>query len=225
MSSTLDTPAVSATPFPADWTFADLQEHLGGIPANRIHLYPTPGTATEADALWLDDHKDCICELVDGTLVEKDMSYYESILAMFLGQIMNNYLEKNNWGIVSGPDGQIRLLPAQMRVPDLAFINWNRFPDRKLPKDRVCRVAPDLAVEILSEGNTRQEMAIKLAEYFEAGTKLVWYIDPRTRSANIDTAVDQVAMIDANGLLEGGEVLPGFQVRLGEIFERAERGQ
>ena len=150
MSSTLDTPAVSATPFPADWTFADLQEHLGGIPANRIHLYPTPGTATEADALWLDDHKDCICELVDGTLVEKDMSYYESILAMFLGQIMNNYLEKNNWGIVSGPDGQIRLLPAQMRVPDLAFINWNRFPDRKLPKDRVCRVAPDLAVDVCS---------------------------------------------------------------------------
>jgi Uma2 family endonuclease len=110
-----------------------------------------------------------------------------------------------------------------MRVPDVAFISWDRFPGGKLPQDRVYRVAPDLAVEILSEGNTPQEMENKLDEYFEAGVRLVWYIDPRTRTANIYTARHQMTTIDTSGHFDGGEVLPGFKLRLGELFERADR--
>ena len=124
-----------------------------------------------------------------------------------------------------GEAGQLRILPRTMRIPDVAFIGWNRFPDGKLPKDRVFHVAPDLAVEILSDGNTQQEMAMKLDEYFQAGTRLVWYIDPRTRSATIYTARNQATTIDATGQLEGRDVLPGFTLRLGELFGRAERGQ
>lgn len=150
MSTTSDTSLIPPAVFPSNWTLANLQEHLGGIPLGRIRLYPVPGTATEEDALRLDDKEDCICELVDGILVEKETSYYESILAMLLGHLLNDYLESNNRGIVSGADGQIRLLPTKMRVPDVDFIRWDRFPDGKLPKDRVCRIAPDLVVEILS---------------------------------------------------------------------------
>jgi Uma2 family endonuclease len=112
-----------------------------------------------------------------------------------------------------------------MRIPDVAFIRWERFPDGRLSKDRVCKVAPDLAVEILSEGNTIKEMEQKLAEYFTAGVRLVWYIDPRIRSANIYTGPEQVTTIDENGLLEGCDVLPGFTLRLGELFDRADRRQ
>lgn len=61
--------------------------------------------------------------------------------------------------------------------------------------------------------------------FFEAGTKLVWYIDPLTRTANIYTAPDQVTSIDESGMLDGSEVMPGFQLRLGELFERASRGR
>jgi Uma2 family endonuclease len=209
--------------YPIDWTLADLQQHLGGIPLERILLYRSPGTATEEDALWLDDHEDRICELIDGVLVEKVMSSYESLLAMMLGYLLQEFLERHPLGVILGEAGQLRILPKKMRVPDVAFISWNRFPNGKLPKDRVYRVAPDLAVEILSDGNTTQEMDRKLDEYFEAEVRLVWYIEPQSRTATIYTARDQFASIDVNGHLEGGEVLPGFSLRLGELFERVDR--
>ena len=213
------------TGFPSTWSAADLQKHLGGVPPERILLYGPLGKATEADALWLDDHEDRICELVDGVLVEKVMSSYESILAMMLGYRLHEYLEKNDRGVLLGEAGQLWILPTKMRVPDVAFVSWDRFPGGKLPTDRVYKIAPDLAVEILSEGNTPQEMEQKLDEYFQAGVRLVWYIDARTRTARLYTSREQMQSIDENGSLEGGDVLPGFKLRLGELFERADRRQ
>jgi Uma2 family endonuclease len=223
MSTIADSTAAPQLAFPRQWTMADLQEHLGGIPANRIRLFPSPGTATEEDALNIADHEDRNCELVDGILVEKTMATYESVLAMMLGYLLNSYLEKNPRGVVAGEGGMLRILPAKMRIPDVSFISSSRFPGAKLPTDRVYQMAPDLAVEILSEGNTEGEMNLKLREYFEAGVRLVWYIDPRSRTAQVFTAVDQSTTINENGLLEGRDVLPGFQLRLGELFERADR--
>jgi Uma2 family endonuclease len=105
-------------------------------------------------------------------------------------------------------------------MPDVAFISLDRFPGRKLPKERVYRVAPDLAVEILSDSNTEGEMRLKLDEYFEAGVRLVWYIDPPTRTSRVYTSREDVEMIDESGFLDGRDVLPGFRLRLGELFER-----
>jgi Uma2 family endonuclease len=207
---------------PTDWTLADLQQHLGGVPLERIRLYPPPGMATVEDALDIEDREERLCEWVDGVLVEKVMSSYESVLAGILIQLINNYLDAHRLGVVTGEGGALRILPRRMRLPDVSFINWERFPDRKLPTDRIYRVAPDLAVEILSEGNTPAEMQQKLAEYFEAGTRLVWYIDPAKRSAAIFTAPDQAQMIGEHEILDGRGVLPGFQLRLGELFDRAE---
>lgn len=146
------------------------------------------------------------------------------MLAVLLIRYLGNYLEQNDLGILLGADGQLWILPDKMRIPDISFIRWDRLPGRKLPQDRVFRVAPDLAMEIISAGNTKQEMALKLAEYFQAGTKLVWYIDARARSANIYTSPEETTTIQEDGYLLGGDVLPGFEVRLGEIFERASRG-
>jgi Uma2 family endonuclease len=153
------------------------------------------------------------------------MSSFESLLAMTLGRILGNFLEIHDLGIVLGEAGQLWILPSKMRVPDVAFISWDRFPGGTLPKDRVYRVAPDLAVEILSEGNTPREMEKKLAEYMESGVRLVWYIDPRSRTAAIHTAPGQLQSIDEQGFLDGGDVLPGFRMRLGELFERVSRGR
>lgn len=121
------------------------------------------------------------------------------------------------------PDGSLRILPHRLRIPDVSFIRWERFPNRKLPADRVFRVAPDLAVEILSEGNTPEEMDQKLDEYFAAGVQLVWYIDPRERRATAYTAVDQFVELGVDDALEGGSVLPGFSLPLRTLFDRFER--
>ncbi len=223
MSTTADLTATPQLALPRHWTLADLQKHLGGVPSRRIRLFPQPGTATEEDALNIEAHEDRLCELVDGILVEKVMASYESMLAGALIYLLHAYLDVAPIGAVLAPDGMLRILPSKIRMPDVSFISWERFPGGKRPQAQVFRVAPDLAVEIISKGNTRGEMDLKLREYFEAGVRLVWYIDLHTRTAQIFTAVDQTTTIDENGLLEGRDVLPGFQLRLGELFERADR--
>lgn len=223
MSTAEFPPALPLPPFPTDWKVANLQDHLGGLSLERIRLYPPPGLATEADALRINDRKEALCELVDGTLVEKVVSTFESYVAATIIYLITDYLQSNPIGIVTAGDGELWILPNRMRIPDVAFISWVRFPGGELPKDRVYKVAPDLAVEILSPGNTRREMELKLDDYFQAGVRLVWYVDPATRTAEIYTARDAVRTIDESGDLDCGEVLPGLSINLGDLFRRVER--
>lgn len=216
-------PPPTLSPFPDGWTFADLQGHLGDVDLKRIRVTPLPGTAKEADALRVNERKEAICELIDGTLVEKVLSSFESLLATSLIHLIHRFLDDHPWGVVTGEAGELWILPNRMRIPDVAFISWDRFPGGKLPKDRVYKVAPDLAVEILSPGNTRREMELKLDDYFQAGVRLVWYIDPAARTASIYTARDAMTSIDESGNLEGRDVLPGLSINLGELFRRTER--
>ncbi|MCR4414001.1 MAG: Uma2 family endonuclease, partial [Thermoguttaceae bacterium] len=129
-------PSVSAPAGPMDWTFADVQQRLGGIPAERIRTFPAPGTATEEDVLRVMARTDRICELVDGILVEKVMSSFESLLAGTLIQLIRNFLDDRNLGVVLTGDGFLRLFPGRVRAPDVSFIRWERLPDDELPKDR-----------------------------------------------------------------------------------------
>lgn len=207
---------------PTDWTVADLQSHLGGIPLRRIRMYPPPGMATEKDVLEAERRTGRICELVDGVLVEKTAGYFESRIAVVIAHLIESFLETHNLGIVLGEAGTLRLLPNQVRIPDVCFIRWERFPDRQLPREPIPSLAPDLAVEVLSEGNTEGEMQRKLYDYFSAGVRLVWYIDPRTRTARAFSAVEQCQVIEEGQSLSGKDLLPEFQLPLGELFARAE---
>ena len=82
---------------------------------------------------------------------------------------------------------------------------------------------PDLAVEVLSSGNTLGEMARKRDEYFGAGVRLVWEIDPRVRTVRIYTAIDQFRDLTATDTLTGDPVLPGFTVSLAQLFAELDR--
>ena len=212
------------TTFPEDWSFADLQKHLGGIPAERIRVSPPPGQATEEDLIRNNDRKIGVCELIDHVLVEKVMGYLESRLAVVIIVLIERYLETNNLGIVVGSDGPLRILPEQVRIPDVTFVSWDQFPERKLPREAILARAPDLAIEVLSKGNTKAEMDRKLREYFEAGTKLVWCLDPKLRQMRVFNSADAVEVIEESGTVGGGEVLPGFEMSLSELFARAEQG-
>jgi Uma2 family endonuclease len=212
---------VSAIPWPLDWTLADLGNHLGNIPWERVRAFPLPGSATEGDALDSKARYGRICELIDGVLVEKTMGSYESMLAMVLGWALQDFVRKHQLGIVLGESGPLRILPGQVRVPDVSVILWQRFPGGRLPQEAVYAVAPDLAVEVLSQGNTPGEMQRKLREYFQAGVRLVWYVEPPTRSVRVFTSPENCTLVDKGNVLDGGEVLPGFQIALGEMFTRA----
>lgn len=213
---------VVPTAIPTDWTVADMLSHLGGIPLERIRMYPPPGMATEKDVLQAKSRFNRVCELIDGILVEKTVGYYESLLAALIVQRLGHFVETHDLGVVLTADGTLRILPDQVRIPDASFLSWDKFPDRELPHEPVPAIAPDLAVEILSPGNTEAEMQRKLHDYFTAGVRLVWYIDPRTRTARSYTAEDRCAELGNQDVLSGGEVLPGFELSLKELFAKAQ---
>ncbi len=210
--------AVPASFLPSDWTFADFWAHLGDIPPERILMVPPPGAATENDVLEVERRTGMPCELIDGTLVEKAMGYFESFIAVRIIQSLAVFVDAHGLGIVLGADGTLRILPRQVRIPDVCFISWARFPDRKLPSESIPALVPDLAIEVLSEGNTEAEMQRKLRDYFTAGVRLVWYIDPRTRSARSYTSESRFIERSETDSLSGGDVLPGFELSLRELF-------
>lgn len=105
----------------------------------------------------------------------------------------------------------------------MAFLSWRHFPGRVLPVQPVPAIAPDLAVEVLSKGNTAGEMERKLDEYFAAGVTMVWIIDPASNSAEVYEARDQGRHVSLADSLTGGSVLPGFELSLQQLFDKAGR--
>jgi Uma2 family endonuclease len=204
-------------------TLADLLEQLGGIPPQRIRFRPPPGTATEEDVLKIEAKENRLCELVDGVLVEKPMGYVESILAGAILSFLREFVVPRNLGHVSGADGMMRLFPGLVRIPDVAFASWERFPGGKLPESAIPDLAPDLAVEVLSSTNTPDEMRRKRREYFDAGVKLVWIVDPRRRSVAVFTSADDGPELFEPDTLSGGEVLPGFSLAVTNLFSELDR--
>lgn len=213
MATTTDLPETS---------FAYLHERLGGIPLTRIRRNPPPGTATEEDLLRPHGRT---CELIDGVLVEKAMGDRESLLAMYIGGLFRNYVEETDAGVVLGSDGVLRLGGGQLRAPDVSFIPWSDFPDGELPDEAYWSVAPALAVEILSEGNTVAEIDRKLRELFGAGCQLAWVVDPRKKTARVYTSAKKFKELDETGTLDGGKVLPRFKLKLADLFAATRRRQ
>ena len=201
----------------APLTVAELVERLGGIPLDRIWLQPPPGTATEHDVI-----KTRLCELIDGTIVGKAVGFFESMLGMMLGHVLQSYLDDHDYGFTVGSDCHIRF-GDQIREPDVAFVTWDRVPGGRVPDTPVGEVAPDLAVEILSRGNTKAEMERKRHVYFTHGVRLVWIADPRKRTVEVWTDAETCRTLDENGVLEDGDVLPGFSLPIREWFERTEQ--
>jgi Uma2 family endonuclease len=202
-------------------TIADLCERLGGIDPSRILLKPAPGMAVEQDVVDINDHTNRLFELVEGTLVEKPMGVRESRVAAMLIQILGAFAESNDLGIVLAPDGMLRLAPGLVRMPDVSFLLWNRFPERKLPVEPIPDLAADLAIEVLSKSNTKREMRRKTGEYFAAGTRCVWLVDPVTRSIEVFSSPTSSARFTGDDPVAVGDLLPGLSLTPAELFRRA----
>ncbi len=216
MSTTLDEPVVVVKPRTAQ----DLLDELGGIDPARVRIIPLPGTATVADLL---DPANKCCELIDGTLVEKAMGVRESLLAAYLIELIGPFIRANKLGIRTGSDGTWEILSGLVRLPDFAFVSWDRLPGRRVPDEPVPDVVPDLAVEVLSRKNTRAEMDRKRGEYFRAGVRVVWEIDPRRRTLRVYEAADRYTDLTEADTLAGDPVLPGFRFPLSDLFAELDR--
>src|SRR6185437_10703640 len=112
----------------------------------------------------------------------------------------------------------VRLFPGLVRIPDVAFVSRDRLPGGRIPSEPIPSLVPDLAVEVLSESNTPKEMTRKRGEYFEAGVRLLWVVDPRKRTVAVYTKPERPLVLNESQSLDGGAVLPGFSYALASLF-------
>ena len=122
-------------------------------------------------------------------------------------------------GVCAGADGGVRLKPDPdtVRAPDVSFVRAERIPSGGLAAG-YWPGAPDLAVEVLSPSDRYPEVQRKVQEYLDAGTWLVWVVDPESRTATVFHPGGRSIFLDCDGVLDGGAVLPGFKLALNEVW-------
>jgi Uma2 family endonuclease len=106
---------------------------LGGVPHSRIVFDPWPGTATEADLLYMVDHEKRLCELIDGTLVEKPVGCWEGLIAANIIVLLAAFVSPRNLGAVFGADSTLRMKSGRIRLPDVSFVASARLPQTREP--------------------------------------------------------------------------------------------
>ncbi len=203
-------------------TLEDLVQQLGGIPLSRVRLIPAIGQASESDLL-ASTHR--LCELAQGTVLEKGMGFFESVLASVLVHLFRCWPLCRKTGFVVGDGGYTRLRPGLVRVPDVAFFTWDRIGSRTAPRDPICKSVPNLAVEIVSASNTRAEMDLKRAEYFQAGVEVVWFVYPETITVEVWSTPRDCHISGINDTLDCTPFAPGLTISIREWFDLASEGE
>ena len=200
---------------------AQLLRRLGNIPAWRVRLEPPPGRATERDLIRHNESKlkTAICELVDGTLVEKAIGWTESVISGLTSSAILSFVRPRKLGTVLGADGMLRLAPGLVRVPAVSFFARGKLTRSQHGDLAIAPLVGDLVVEVIRKRNTKPEIARKLREYFAAGSRLAWVVEPKSHTVRVHTAPDEFVVLGVDDWLDGGSVLPGFRLAVRELFE------
>ncbi|MCI0685541.1 MAG: Uma2 family endonuclease [Gemmataceae bacterium] len=173
---------------------------------------------TIEDLLAMPDHKNF--ELVDGQLVEVNVSNLSSFVATKICTRLDLHCTAHQLGAVFGADAYYECFPARprhARKPDASFIRKERLPVDWLEQGYF-RIAPDLAVEVVSPGDLAYEVDKRIAEYLEADVQLVWQINPEERLVFVHRGDRPILKLKENDSLDGEDVVPGFSCRIGDLF-------
>jgi Uma2 family endonuclease len=160
-------------------------------------------------------------ELIDGQLVETSMSLESSWIAGEILHLIRLYLDSHPLGRVFPEGSSYQCFPDdrdRVRKPDVSFIRSGRLPAEQFTQGH-CRIAPDLAVEVVSPNDLHEELMRKLEDYFDVGVSLVWVVEPDLRSVTVYESPGRTSqrLRDADELT-GDPVLPGFRCRVEQLF-------
>jgi Uma2 family endonuclease len=157
-------------------------------------------------------------ELADGRLVREPQPHDEQgWLVIELGARLRDVVKRTRAGYLVTESGFVlKEQPPTVRGPDLAFIARERAPT--FPLRGYHRLGPDLVVEVLSPSDRAANMQRKVDEYFRAGSRLVWLVDPRARTVLVHTSAHETVLLTERDVLTGGDVLPELTIRLSELF-------
>ena len=161
-------------------------------------------------------------EIVNGQRVDlPPMSAYATWLASRLHIRLGLYTEDKGMGV--SVTEMLFVLDAEhnlRRRPDVAFVSTARWPlDRALPRTGDWDVVPDLAVEVISPNDVFRDVLAKVREYFHYGVQAVWVIAPEEQQVYVYDAPTHVRILTGQDELTGGEVVPGFRMPLGHLFQ------
>jgi len=137
-------------------------------------------------------------------------------IALNIGSLLRDYVRANNLGRVYAAETGFRIErnPDTVRAPDAAFVR----AERVQPSPGYIEGAPDLAVEVVSPNDTYTEVTTKVAEWFRAGARLVWIINPTGNVVTVYTADGQSRVVADDETLDGGDVIPGLHITVRDIF-------
>ena len=203
---------------PAVWTAVDLVQRFGPIPLSRVRTTPPPGSATEQDVIAIHDRENRLCELLDGTLMEKTMGNYESYLAGVLVRLLGDFVAEKNLGIILPPDGMhaagsrtcapsrriVRLMETAAGTPCSA--RWNLEAGAPIWPSR------SSAKAIPARRWSESSSIISRLACGWCGT----FTQRRARRGS--TWLPISTSPSAEGVLDGGDVLPGFRLSLETLF-------
>jgi Uma2 family endonuclease len=161
-------------------------------------------------------------EIIDGQRLEiPHMGALASIMASRLVTELQNYGTIHDLG-QAAMETLFRLpLPKERnRRPDVAFVSFQRWPKgrREGLDENAWNVVPELAVEVVSPTDDAEELLDKVGEYFRAGVLLVWLIYPKQALVHVYESLTNVRGFTRSDTLDGGTVLPGFQLPLADLF-------
>lgn len=142
-----------------------------------------------------------------------------SAIALRLGRLLAEHVDAAALGVVVGADCGFVLArqPDVVRAPDAAFVARERVPPAG-PPSGFWPLAPDLAVEVASPSDRVEDLDEKIAQYFAAGTRLVWVVHPRTRAVHVYRSSAEVHIRRDPDDLDGGDVLPAFRCQVSRLF-------
>ncbi len=179
-----------------------------------------------ADDLWalshLPEHDGKRFELSEGMLIEMSPAggKHGDVAGMAFGFIWSHVTPRQLGRVTAAETGYILHHNPDgkdtVRAPDVGFISAARVPEGGLP-DGYIPFAPDLAVEVVSPNDEAEEIHQKVQEYLRYGTRLVWVFYPKSRSVAAHTPAGSHT-VDVDGTLDGGDVLPGFSLKVSAVF-------
>ncbi|HEY2253633.1 MAG TPA: Uma2 family endonuclease [Planctomycetaceae bacterium] len=136
-----------------------------------------------------------------------------------LSTLLDQYVTANGLGLVFGAETGflIATRPDTVLAPDIAFVSARRIPATGLPEG-FWPGAPDLAVEVVSPGDSTREVDEKVAAWLTAGSEMVWVVRGRPKTVTVHHVGGKPEVLGVNDVLEGGSTLPGFRCRVADIF-------
>lgn len=173
-----------------------------------------------AEELWNLPKDGFRYELVEGELKKMSPSGTKHGAVVFnLSSLLGPYLRANNLGQGFGAETGFKIAsdPDTVRAPDIAFVRRERIPSAGVPEN-FWPIAPDLVVEVVSPGDTFQEVEDKVGQWLAAGTSMVWVVNPKRRSVSVYRSMTDVKRLSEADELDGVDVVPGFRCGVSEIF-------